>query len=161
MNEICKWMLAAALVCSVAACSDEKSEITSGGGSVIASDGGASSAKFAGTYKGMITTLLKGSAIDDRTSTDEIVIVVRTNGTASLTIDGETVEGNVNDNRLGFSIRIIEEDGLVKCDGNATVTGTISGNVASGNVIGSGGCDALAASTGLDITGSYTASKTN
>jgi len=161
MNKLTKCILAVVTALVLSACSDDKSEISSGGGSAVASDGGATSAKFAGTYRGTITTLLKGDSIGDRTSTDDIVIVVRGNGTASLTVDGQTVEGTVNGNQLGFSIRVIEQDGLLKCEGDAVVSGTISNNVATGNITGSGKCELFPASTGLDISGNYTASKTN
>ncbi|MBX2868938.1 MAG: hypothetical protein KTR18_09695 [Acidiferrobacterales bacterium] len=142
------------------ACGGDKSEVTTGGGgSGVVSDGGNPSAQFAGSYVGKITTNLSGDSIDDQSDTEDLIIIVRSNGTASLTIDGETVEGEVNGNQFGFSIRIVEERGLIECAGNAIVSGTISGNTLTGTTDGSGECELVAASTGLRITGSLNATK--
>ncbi len=144
----------------LAACGGDKSEVTTGGGgSGVVSDGGNPSARFAGSYVGKITTNLSGDSIDDQSDTEDFIIIVRSNGTASLTIDGETVEGEVNGNQFGFSLRIIEERGLIECEGNAIVSGTISGNSLSGTTDGSGECELVAASTGLRITGSLNGTK--
>ncbi|MEM7193554.1 MAG: hypothetical protein AAF402_01300 [Pseudomonadota bacterium] len=149
------------LFCSafLIACSD-KSEITSGGGnSSVSSDGGAGSAAFAGTYTGTVTVNLSGGSISDTTKTREFTMVIRTNGTASLTIGGDTIEGNVDGNRFGFSIGIVEEEDLAECRGTATLVGTISGNSASGDISGRGECELLTAKTGVDIDGSLTGTK--
>ena len=161
MRMFYKWLVLGITVVALSACGGGDEGVSSGGGNTIPSDGGANSAQFAGTYKGLITTLLRGDSIDDQTSTDDLTIVIRTDGTASITIDGETVNGTVNGNQVGFSIRIVENEGLIECDGVANVTGSVNGNVITGSVDGSGECELFPASTGLTISGSFTASKTN
>ncbi len=142
------------------ACGSDKSEVTSGGGSSgVVSDGGSSSAKFAGTYQGEITTNLTSDSIDDQSSTDALTIVIRTDGTASLTIDGKTVDGSVSGDQFGFSIRIVEERDLLECKGDAVVRGVIASGSLNGDVTGSGSCKLIAASTGIGISGSLQASR--
>ncbi len=132
---------------------------TGGGSSGVESDGGSLSARFAGSYLGTITTNLTSNSFDDQTDVDDLLIVVRNDGTATLSIDGENVEGVIDDNRLGFSIQIIEERDLLECEGNAVVTATINGNSLTGSTQGSGSCDLALASSGLTISGSLSATK--
>ena len=149
----------AAILAVMAGCSD-KSEITSGtGGSGVSSDGGADSAQFAGTYKGTVEVEITGGSIDDSTSIDEFTLVIRSDGTASLTIGGETIEGVIDGDTFGFSIRIVEEEDLVSCDGNARLVGRVSGSSVSGSISGSGECDLLTAKTGVDLSGTLSGSK--
>jgi hypothetical protein len=87
-------------------------------------------------------------------------LLVRDNGTARLTIDGDQViEGFMNGNKFGFSVRAVEEDGLVECSGDAILTGTISGGKGSGSISGSGKCKLLTAKSGFDITGSLSVTR--
>ena len=140
-------------------CADEESSVSSGGGGTgILSDGGATSAVFAGTYIGMIRIIAEGDEVDTD-STKGATLLVRTNGTVKLTIEGDSIEGAINGSAFGFSIRIIENDGLVECDANASLIGVITGMVASGDVTGSGDCEVIAAKTGFDVTGTFTATK--
>lgn len=142
------------------ACGGDKSSVTSGSGnSGVSSDNGASSARYAGTYTGNITLTAKGSKVDNTTE-NPAVLLVRSDGTASLIIDGkDVVEGFMNGNKFGFSIRVVEEDGLVECDANAVLTGSISGARGSGTVSGSGDCKVVAVKTGFDVTGTLTVVK--
>lgn len=147
------------LIVAIAGCSD-KSEISSGSGtSSVASDGGSGSAAFAGTYTGTTTVMLSGGSISDTTKTRDFSMLVRSNGTASLTIGGDTIEGDVNGNQFGFSIGIVEEEDLAKCKGNASLVGTFSGSNAAGTISGRGECELLGAKTGVDIAGSLTGTK--
>ena len=141
-------------------CGGDKSSVTSGNGSSgVTSDGGSSSSKYEGTYKGSITIAAKGSKVDT-SSTEPAVLLVRSDGTARLTIDGDNVvEGFMNGNKFGFSVRVIEEEDLVKCSADAILTGSISGGTASGTVSGSGKCKLVSAKSGFDVTGSFKASR--
>lgn len=135
-------------------CGGDKSSITSGGGnSGVTSDGGSSSSALAGTYKGTVTLTAKGSKVDN-TSTRSATLLVRSDGTARLTIDeDQVIEGFMNGNKFGFSVRVIEEDGLVECSAEAILTGTISGGKGSGSISGSGKCKILTVKTGFDVSG--------
>jgi len=141
-------------------CGGDRSEVSSGsGGSTgIMSDGGSGSAVFAGTYVGTIMVRAKGDDIDEE-STRSAVLLVRTNGTARITIDSEPIEGEINGNSFGFSVRIIEEDGLVECVADAVLTGSITGSVAMGMLFGSGECEVIAIDSGFDVDGIFTATK--
>lgn len=148
------WLCLLLLTALIAGCGS-KSEIISGtGDSGVESDGGALSAAFAGTYTGTILLNAKGSRIDS-SDTSSAVLVVRTDGTAQLTIDGDNViEGFMNGRSFGFSVVVIENEGGVKCDANALLTGSINGAKATGTVNGSGDCSVLTATTGFEVTGS-------
>ena len=149
--------LAVALVLALllGGCGDRSAIISGTGDSGVTSDGGAQSAAFAGTYSGTITLNAKGDDIDE-TDTSSAVLVVRDDGTAQLTIDGNNViEGFMNGRNFGFSITVIEEDGPIECDAMAIITGMISGANATGNVSGNGDCDVLiAVGSSFTVTGS-------
>lgn len=149
----------AALTLGLGGCSDDK-EITTGGGDTgIGTDGGATSAQFAGTYQGTVTILLQGDSIDDETDTEDVTIVVRNDGTASMTISGETVEGTVNGDRIGFSVRREQRDGLLECNADAVVSGTIQSSSIVGSISGSGTCELVVGKTGITLSGSLVANK--
>ena len=141
-------------------CGGDKSSVSSGNGaSGVTSDGGASSSKYAGTYNGSITIKAKGSKVD-KSNTESAVLLARSDGTARLTIDGDNVvDGFMNGNKFGFSVRVVEEDGFVKCSADAILTGSISGGTASGSISGSGKCKVVSAKSGFDVTGSFKASR--
>ena len=149
-------------VCALilAGCGSDKSVVTSGTGDAgVASDSGSGSAAFAGTYRGTITLSAKGSEIDN-TKTQDAVLVVRNDGTAQLTIDDQApIEGFMNGNKFGFSVRVIEEEDLVECDADAILTGSISGGRGTGNVSGSGECKIFTAKTGFDVSGKLSVSR--
>ena len=143
----------------LAACSGD-SDVTSGGGDTgVGSDGGSTSAQYAGSYTGTITINIQGSNIDDGSDTEPVTVLVRDDGTARLTIEDESVEGTVNGNRFGFSIRRKIRRGLVECEGDAMVTGTIRSGTLTGPVSGSGECELLVGGTGFTIDGTLTASR--
>ncbi len=149
-----------ALFLLLTSCGGDKSSVSSGNGSSgVSSDGGSSSSKYAGTYTGSITITAKGSEVDNST-TESAVLLVRADGTAQLTIDGDNViDGFMNGNKFGFSVRVVEEKDLIKCSADAILTGSISGGRAAGSVSGSGSCKVLTAKSGFDVTGSFNASR--
>lgn len=156
---IIRLISAIVLAGALASCSDD-AEVSSGGGVTgVGNDGGNPSAQFAGTYVGEITTTFRGDEFDDDTETDRIEIQIRNNGTALVTIEGESVEGTVDGRRVGFSIRYSRDIGLIDCDSDAILTGDIGTNRITGPVSGSGECDLLTGSSGFDISGSFTATK--
>ena len=148
------------VVLGLAGCGGDRSEVTSGtGDSGVSSDGGAGSAAFAGTYRGTITLSAKGSEVDN-TQTSKAVLVVRDDGTAQLSIDDqEPIQGFMNGNKFGFSVRVIEEEDLLKCDADAILTGSISGNRGTGTVSGSGECKLITAKTGFTVSGTLSVSR--
>ena len=156
-----RWFVMVLLAIALAGCDhDEDSDVTSGGGNPgVGSDGGAPSAQFAGTYSGTIKTVIVGDEIDDESYTEAVTVLIRTDGTAQITIDGETVQGTVNGNRFGFSIRRDVNRGLLDCEGDAVITGTVEGSSLTGTVNGSGECELLFGQTGFTMTGSMTASR--
>jgi len=159
MYRIARYLMVILFAGALASCSDD-TDVSSGGGSTgVGTDGGNPSAQFSGTYVGEITTTIRGDEIDDDTNVDRIEIVIRDNGTALVTIEGESVEGTVNNSRVGFSVRIKRELGLIDCESTSTITGTIDGNRITGPVSGTGECELLTGSTGFDLTGSYFANK--
>ena len=141
-------------------CGGDRSEVTSGtGDSGVSSDGGAGSSAFAGTYNGTITLSAEGSEVDN-TKTSKAVLVVRDDGTAQLTIDDEApIEGFMNGNKFGFSVRIIEEEDFVECEADAILTGSISGGRGTGTVNGSGECKLFTAKTGFTVSGTLSVSR--
>jgi hypothetical protein len=149
-----------ALFVLLASCGGDKSSVSSGkGASGVSSDGGSSSSKYAGSYSGSITITAKGSKIDN-SSTKPAVLLVRSDGTARLTIDGDNdVDGFMNGNKFGFSVRVVEEKDLIKCSADAILTGSISEGRASGSISGSGKCKVVSVKTGFDVTGSFKASR--
>ena len=55
---------------------DDDKDVTSGGGNTgVGSDGGATSAQFAGTYTGTITTVIEGDSIDDESFTEAVTVM--------------------------------------------------------------------------------------
>ena len=153
----------AVLFCVVllVSCSGEKSEVTTGSGSTgITSDGGSGSSSFAGTYTGTITTTISGDEISDETNSDPFVLVVKTDGTATLTISGESIEGVVDSSgNVGFSIVFVEEKDLLECSADAIVIAKISGSSVTGTASGSGECKVIALKTGISLIGSLSGSK--
>jgi len=125
-------------VFTLSGCSDNSGVSASGGGS-LASDGGTASAQYAGTYKGKTDVHYEGDGINDDDSFPT-TILIRDNGTAAITIEGETVEGKVNANKLEFAIRITKEEDGVECVGDMLIKGTIDGSIAVGPVTGDAKC---------------------
>lgn len=144
----------------ISGCGGESSSVTSGtGSSGVSSDGGSSSAQFAGNYVGTITLTASGSEIDSD-SEQPATLLVWSDGTAKLTIDGtDEIEGAMNGRMFGFSVRVIEEDGLVECDADAILTGSITGARATGTVSGSGECTIVTAKSGFTVGGSLSVTK--
>jgi len=142
---------------SLAGCSEEDGISSSGGGSSV-SDGGAESAQYAGTYKGAMEVEYKGDGVDgdDRLDT---TIVIHDNGTVTMTIDGESVNGVINGNRLEIAFTVTESEDGITCVGNAVVMATVSGTSLTGPVNGDAECKLLLVEKNADLTGTLRASK--
>ncbi len=145
------------LIFAVAACSDDSSISSSGAGS-LASDGGASSAQYAGTYTGTTYVRYQGDGIDDEDNFPTTV-VVNDNGTVSVTIEGETVDGTINSNKLEVGIKLTREEDGVTCTGTMLIKATIDGTSMSGPVDGDAECKLFLISRSATMTGTLTANK--
>ncbi len=150
-------LIACTLILSLAGCSDEDGISSSGGGSTV-SDGGAESAQYAGTYKGTMKVEYEGDGVDGD-DTLATTIVIRDNGTVTMTIDGETVNGAINGNKLEIAFTVTESEDGITCVGNAVVKATVSGNSLSGPVNGDAECKLLLIEKNADLTGTLSASK--
>jgi hypothetical protein len=146
------------LLFGLAACSEEDGISSSGGGSTV-SDGGSGSAQFAGTYKGSMKVAYKGDGVDGN-DTLATTIVIRTNGTVTMAIDGETVNGVINGNKVEIAFTVTESEDGITCKGNAVVVATVSGSSLSGPVTGDAECKLLLLERNADLTGTLTATKT-
>ena len=145
------------LIFSLAGCSEEDGISSSGGGSSV-SDGGAESAQYAGTYRGTTDVAYKGDGVDG-TDTLDTTIVIHDNGTVTMTIDGESVNGVINGNQLEIAFTITESEDGITCEANAVVMATVSGTSLSGPVSGDAECKLLLLERTADLTGTLSASK--
>lgn len=150
-------LFACTLVLGLSACSEDDGISSSGGGSSV-SDGGAESAQYAGTYKGAMEVEYKGDGVDGDDTLDT-TIVIHDNGTVTMTIDGESVNGVINGDTLEVAFTVTESEDGVTCEGNALVTATVSGTTLSGPVVGDAECKLLLIKRNADLTGTLTASK--
>lgn len=145
------------VVLALTGCSDDSSISSSGGGS-LASDGGATSAQYAGTYRGDTSVHYVGDGIDD-TDSFPTTVVINDNGTASVTIEGETVSGVMNGNKLEVPIKLTKEEDGVTCKGTMLVKATVDGNSMSGPVTGDAECKLLLIKRTATMTGTLNAKK--
>lgn len=138
-------------------CSDDSSVSSSGGGS-LASDGGATSAQYAGTYKGSTSVRYVGDGIDD-TDSFPTTVVINDNGTASVTIEGETVSGVMNGNQLEVPVKLTKKEDGVTCEGTLLIKATVDGTNMSGPVTGNAECSLLLIKRTATMTGTLSAKK--
>jgi hypothetical protein len=150
-------LIACTLMHSLAGCSEEDGISSSGGGSSV-SDGGAKSAQYAGTYKGAMEVEYKGDDVDGDDTLDT-TIVIHDNGTVTMTIDGESVNGVINGNMLEVAFTVTKSEDGITCVGNAVVRATVSGTSLSGPVSGDAECKLLLIEKNADLTGTLRASK--
>ncbi len=139
------------------ACSEDDGISSSGGGSSV-SDGGAESAQYAGTYQGTMQVEYKGDDIDGDDTLDT-TIVISNDGTVSMTIDGETVNGVINGDTLEIAFTVTESEDGITCTGSAVVQATVSGASLSGPVTGDAECSLLLIKKDADLTGTLNATK--
>ena len=144
-------------ILALSGCSDDSSISSSGGGS-LASDGGASSAQYAGTYRGNTSVHYVGDGIDD-TDSFPTTVVIKDDGTANVTIEGETVSGVMNGNKLEVPIKITKEEDGVTCKGNMLIKSTVEGVNLSGPVTGDAECKLLLIKRTATMTGTLNAKK--
>ncbi len=152
-----KLFFAIVLVSSLAACEDEKAISSSSGGSSTG-DSGTGSSQYAGQYQGVLNVQYSG---DDISGSDSFptTVTVNTNGTVSLTIDGETVGGVINGNQIEVKLRLTQTENGVECKGDVTITATVQGNSLSGPASGSATCKLITLSRNATLSGSLSASK--
>lgn len=140
-------------------CSEESSVSAGAGGTPTGSDGGSSSASFAGTYVGSGTVRFSGGSIPDTTKSRAITLVIRTDGTITLTIGDDSVSGEINGSSFSSVVHIVESDNGITCEGDVAYSGSVNGTVASGTINGGGECRVIGISTGVDVSGSFSANK--
>ena len=139
------------------ACDDDSSISESDGGS-LTGDGGAQSAQYAGTYNGNMYVKYSGNDVNGD-DTLPSTVQINTNGTVSLTTEGETVNGVINANKLEIGLKLKRTEDGVKCSGDVLVTATVQGRSLSGPVAGDAECKLLTFERSAKLTGSLTASK--
>ena len=160
MNTVLKSLAVAACTLAIIGCSEESSVSTGAGGAPTGSDGGAASAAFAGTYVGTGTVKFSGGSVPDVTKSRAITLVIRTDGTITLTIGDDSVSGEINGSSFSSVVHIVESGKGITCEGDIVYSGSVNGSVASGTVNGSGECKAIGIKTGVDVSGSFSATKT-
>jgi hypothetical protein len=150
-------VFACTLLLGLTACSEDDGISSSGGGS--ASDGGAESAQYAGTYKGAMQVEYKGDGVDGDDTLDT-TIVIHDNGTVTMNIDGESVNGVISGNQIEIAFTVTESEDGITCVGNAVVRATVSGTSLSGPVTGDAECKLLLIERNATLTGTLNANKT-
>jgi len=146
------------LIIGLSGCSSDSS-VSSTGSGALSSDGGADSAQYAGTYKGSTDVQYTGQGIDSDDSFPTIV-KIKTDGTTSLTIEGETVEGVISGNKLEFPFRLTKSENGIECAADIVIKATVDGNKITGPATGSAECKLLLVKRTAAMTGSLTATKT-
>ena len=149
------FVLAASI--GLVACDDDTNISSSDGGS-LTGDGGVRSAQYAGTYRGNTHIEYSGKDVDGK---DDLAtsMKINTNGTVSMTIEGETVAGVINGNQIDIRIKIKRTENGVQCKGDATIKATVQGAHLSGPVSGDAECKLLTIDRNADLSGSITATK--
>ena len=145
------------LMLALSGCSDDSSISSSGGGS-LSSDGGATSAQYAGTYRGNTSVHYVGDGIDD-TDSFPTTVVIKEDGTASVTIEGETVSGVMNGNKLEVPIKLTKKEDGITCKGTMLIKATVDGSNLSGPVTGNAECSLLLIKRTATMTGTLSAKK--
>ena len=145
------------LAIGLGACSEDEGISASGGGT-ISGDGGASSAQYAGTYRGTTDVSYQGDGIDGSDSLPT-TLVVNSDGTVILTIDGESVRGVINGNQVEVAFTITESDDGITCTGDALVRATVSDRSLSGPVSGDAECKLALIKRSATLTGTISASR--
>jgi len=145
------------LIFGLSACSSDTGVSSTGSGS-LASDGGADSAQYAGTYKGSTDVQYTGDGIDSDDSFPTTV-VIKTNGTTSLTIEGETVEGVISGNKLEFPFRLTKSENGIECVADVVIKASVDGNKITGPATGDAECKLLLIKRSAAMTGSINVTK--
>jgi hypothetical protein len=154
-SKIRSTLIACTFILGLVGCSDDGLSSSGGGGS---GDGGTNSAQYAGTYNGQMVVFYKGDDIngDDTLAT---TIVIHKDGTVTMTIEGESVGGFINGNKLEIRFSLTQTEDGVTCTGIALVQATVSGASLSGPVSGDAECKLLLIKKKANLTGTINASK--
>lgn len=156
-SKLRSFLLACTLALALGACSDDDG-ISSSNGGTSAGDGGAQSAQYAGTYSGTMEVEYKG---DDINGDDSIpaTIVINDNGTVTLKMEGESVGGVINGNKVEIAFTITKSEDGITCKGDALVKATVYGGSLTGPVTGDAECKLGLIKRNADLTGTITAHK--
>ena len=114
---------------------------------------------FIGVYTGTLNATIKGAGLSE-SDTFQITITVFANGTVRFDGDDpdETFTVGVTD-AGDFSGNLRAEDFNDDCTGVVGVTGNVDGTTASGTINGDGECDVSGLDIGIDVTGTFSATK--
>lgn len=145
------------LAFSLSACNDDDGiSSTNGGGS--SGDGGAQSAQYAGVYNGTVTVNYQSEDLSGSRAYPARMNVNR-NGTVSLTIDGETIAGVINGNKVAVDLKLTQTENITKCEVNIAFRATIVGNKMTGPITGDGTCRQLVTKRDATVSGNINLSK--
>ena len=150
-------LIGCSLLFTLTGCSNEES-ISSSGGGASGGDGGAQSSIYAGTYKGAMDVEYKGDGINGSDSIDT-TIVIHDNGTVTMTIDGESVNGVINGSKLTIEFTVTKSEDGITCKGDAIVKASVAGSSVSGPVSGDAECKLLLLERNATLTGTLNARK--
>ncbi|MEE9447036.1 MAG: hypothetical protein V3V09_03700 [Arenicellales bacterium] len=142
---------------ALVACKDDEGISETKGGSSV-SDGGATSAQFAGLYKGNMALEYKG---DDLSGTDDLAtsLTINANGTVSMTIKGETVGGVISGNQISINMALTHAKNGIKCTGDVLIKATVNNKLVSGPVKGDAECKLALIKRNATLTGTLNAAK--
>ncbi len=139
-------MFSISLAFSIAGCSEEDSITDSGSGSETG-DGGASSAQYAGTYKGTLKVTYSGGGLPENTDSLDVTLVIKKDGTVTLAGKDIAVSGVINSDKVSIDIKIVHKETGLSCNGTAQISATVSGAKVSGPITGGAECTILAVDT--------------
>ena len=161
-NKIRSLLLASTFLLGLSACSDDES-ISSSSAGTAAGDGGAESAQYAGTYDGTMNVTYTGEDLtgDDFRGEDAFpaTVVINTNGTVTLKMEGESINGTINGNSMEVAMKITKKEDGITCEGDALVKATVSGNRLQGPVSGDAECKLGLIKRDAELTGTISATK--
>ncbi len=100
----------------------------------------------------------RGDGIDGSDSLPTTV-VINSDGTVILTIDGESVRGVISGSQVEVAFTITESEDGITCTGDAVVRATVSGNSLSGPVSGDAVCKLALIKRSATLSGSISARK--
>jgi len=114
---------------------------------------------FVGVYTGTLNATIKGAGITD-SDTFQITITVFADGTIRFDGDDPDETFTVGITDAGdFAGNLEAEDFNDDCTGTVGVTGNVDGTTATGTIEGDGECDVAGLDIGVEVTGTFTATK--
>lgn len=142
----------------LSACNKDSSSAT-GAGTDLESDGGSPSSKYAGKYSGQIVGKARASGVGTSNFSEPISLTVNKNGTLSMTVDGNTVSGVMNNNKMETRIKYRIRKSWGSCDTIITLKGTVAGRRMDGPISGSGDCRYLGLPRKATLSGNFTSTR--